>query len=93
MGIDSLENSREAQTVMVKRIVNFRLLWGGLLPWGRQIGQPRAPITKVIRPAQEIGDFLRAEASLKCEEALDLAERAEAEMAAYFLECAIPPCQ
>jgi hypothetical protein len=41
------------------------------------------------RPAAEIGDLLRAEATVKCEEALDLAKREEASLAAYFLQCAI----
>jgi len=52
--------------------------------------QPPAPVLAKIRhPRTEIGDVLRAEAITKCEEALDLAERAEAGMAAYLIECAI----
>jgi hypothetical protein len=51
--------------------------------------RPNSPLSRVGQPAEEIGDFLCAEAIAKCEEALDLAERAESEMAVYFLECAI----
>lgn len=48
-----------------------------------------SPLSNIARPVEEVGDFLRAEAIMKCEEALDLAERADSEMAIYFLECAI----
>jgi len=58
-------------------------------PWLRRRRRPLSPLSRVARPGEEIGDFLRLEAIAKCEEALDLAERAEIDMAAYFLECAI----
>jgi len=58
-------------------------------PWLRRHRRPISALSKIARPADEIDDFLRAEAIIKCEEALDLAERAESEMAIYFLECAI----
>lgn len=54
---------------------------------GRQ-APPRA-VSKIQHPGTEIGDVLRAEAITKCEEALDLAERAEAHVGAYLIECAI----
>lgn len=57
--------------------------------WLRRFTRPVSPLSRVTRPGEEIGDFLRVEAIAKCEEALDLAERAEVDMAAYFLECAI----
>jgi hypothetical protein len=50
---------------------------------------PTHSVSKIQHPRNEIGDVLRAEAVLKCEEALDLAERAEANVAAYLIECAI----
>ncbi len=58
-------------------------------PWFRRHRRPISPVSNIARPAQEIGDFLRAEAIAKCEEARDLAERADSEMAVYFLNCAI----
>jgi hypothetical protein len=57
--------------------------------WLKRFKRPISPLAPVTRPGEEIGDFLRVEAIAKCEEALDLAERAEVDMAAYFLECAI----
>ncbi|WP_026606052.1 hypothetical protein [Methylocapsa acidiphila] len=58
-------------------------------PWFRRLSPPIEAASYITQPAQDIGDFLRAEAIVKCKEARDLAERADADMAVYFLTCAI----